>query len=116
MLMSEASGEAMRRREFITFASAAVATWPLAAHAQQTERLRRIGVLMPFAANDPEAQARKLGWTVSRDLQIDYRWPGGDADSVRRDATELTALAPDVILATGGSESEWLLRATRTIP
>ena len=115
----------MRRREFITFASAAVATWPLAAHAQQTERLRRIGVLMPFAAKDSEAQARKLvleeslrqlGWTVSRDLQIDYRWPGGDADSVRRDATELAALAPDVILATGGSESEWLLRATRTIP
>jgi putative ABC transport system substrate-binding protein len=99
--------------------------WPLAAHAQQAERVRRIGVLMPFTANDPEAQARnvvfeqslrQLGWTVGRDLQIDYRSPGGDAASIRRDAAELVALAPDVLLAVGSSTTGLLLQATQTIP
>jgi putative ABC transport system substrate-binding protein len=80
---------------------------------------------MPFTANDPEAQARnvvfeqslrQLGWTVGRDLQIDYRSPGGDAASIRRDAAELVALAPDVLLAVGSSTTGLLLQATQTIP
>src|SRR5262245_11631246 len=100
----------MRRREFITLFGAAAATWPLAARAQQPERMRRIGVLIPFAANDPESQARnlvleqslqQLGWTVGRDLQIDYRSAGGDATAARRYAAELVALAPDVIVTAG---------------
>jgi putative tryptophan/tyrosine transport system substrate-binding protein len=115
----------MRRREFITLLGGTVMAWPLAAHAQQAERVRRIGVLMPFTANDPEAQARnvvfeqslrQLGWTVGRDLQIDYRSPGGDAASIRRDAAELVALAPDVLLAVGSSTTGLLLQATQTIP
>jgi ABC-type uncharacterized transport system substrate-binding protein len=115
----------MRRREFITLLGGTVMAWPLAAHAQQAERVRRIGVLMPFTANDPEAQARnvvfeqslrQLGWTVGRDLQIDYRSPGGDAASIRRDAAELIALAPDVLLAVGSSTTGLLLQATQTIP
>ena len=78
----------MRRREFITVLGGATAAWPLVARAQQGERVRRVGVLMPFTANDPEAQARnalfeqslrELGWMAGRDLQIDYRWPGGEA-------------------------------------
>jgi len=115
----------MQRREFITLLGGTVMAWPLAAHAQQAERVRRIGVLMPFTANDPEAQARnvvfeqslrELGWTVGRDLQIDYRSPGGDAASIRRDAAELVALAPDVLLAVGSSTTGLLLQATQTIP
>ena len=115
----------MRRREFITLLGGTVMAWPLAAHAQQAERVRRIGVLMPFTANDPEAQARnvvfeqslrQLGWTVGRDLQIEHRSPGGDAASIRRDAAELVALAPDVLLAVGSSTTGLLLQATQTIP
>ena len=114
----------MRRRTFMSLLGGA-ATWSLTAHAQQVERVRRVGVLMPFAANDPEAQARslvfeqslrQLGWMVSRDLQIDYRTPGGDADSIRRDAAELIALAPDVLLAVGSSTTGLMLQVTRTIP
>jgi len=83
----------MRRREFISVLAGSAA-WALAAHAQQAERARRVGVLVPFAVNDTDAQARnavfvqslrELGWTIGRDLQIDYRWPGGDAASIRRD-------------------------------
>jgi len=115
----------MQRREFITLLGGTVMAWPLAAHAQQAERVRRIGVLMPFTANDPEAQARnalfekslrELGWMVGRDLQIDYRSPGGDASFIRRDAAELVALAPDVILSVGSSTTGLLLQATDTIP
>jgi putative ABC transport system substrate-binding protein len=93
---------AMRRREFITLLGGATVTWPLAARAQQSERVRRIGVLVPFTANDPEAQARnmvleqslrELGWTIGRNLQIEHRSPGGEAASIRRDAAELVALA-----------------------
>jgi len=102
----------MRRRDFIKALAGSATAWPLAVRAQQGERVRRIGVLMPFAAKDPEAQERsvvfeqslrQLGWTVSRDLQIDYRSPGGDPASIRRDAAELVALAPDVLLAVGSS-------------
>src|SRR6266481_4339470 len=115
----------MRRREFITLIGGAAAAWPLAARAQQRERMRRIGVLMTLAADDPEGQARltafvqglqELGWTDGRNVQIDYRWPAGDAERIRRYATELAALAPDIILAGGGAVVPSLLLATRTIP
>ena len=98
----------MKRREFITLLGGAAAAWPLAARAQQAERMRRIGVLMALAADDPEGQARlaafvqglqQLGWTDGRNVQIDYRWGAGDAERIRRYAAELAALAPDVILA-----------------
>ena len=115
----------MRRREFITLLGGAAAAWPLAARAQQGERVRRIGVLMTTAADDPEAQARiaaflqglqQLGWADGRNVRIDTRWGAGDADRVRRYAAELVALAPDVILATGSSTVGPLLQATRTVP
>ena len=102
----------MKRREFITLLGGAAAAWPLAARAQQPERMRRIGVLMSTAADDPEAQARmaaflqglqQLGWTDGRNVRIDTRWGAGDADRIRRYAAELVALAPDVILATGAA-------------
>jgi putative ABC transport system substrate-binding protein len=115
----------MRRRDFIKGIVGSATAWPHAARAQQVERVRRVGVLMPFAVNDAEAQARnvvfvqslqQLGWTIGRDLQIDYRWPGGDAASIRRDAAELVALAPDVLLAAGSSTTGPLQQATQTIP
>jgi len=115
----------MRRRNFITLLGGAAAAWPLAARAQQGERMRRIGVLMAFTANDPEAQARnvvfeqslqQLGWTVGRDLQIDYRSSGGETASVRRYAAELVALAPDVIMTVGSVTIGPVQQATRTIP
>ena len=91
----------MRRREFITLLSGAAAAWPLAARAQQGERMRRIGVLMNLAADDPEGQARltaflqrlqQLGWTDGRNLRIDYRWGTGDADRYGGYGAELVAL------------------------
>src|SRR5262245_16567462 len=100
----------MRRREFITLLGGAVA-WPLAARAQQGERVRRIGVLMPFTADDREGQARllafaqglqQLGWAVGSNLRVDARWGTGDAERIRKYAAELLALAPDLILANGG--------------
>src|SRR5947209_9020048 len=103
----------------------AAATWPLAARAQQPDRMRRIGVLAPFAADDPEEQARvaafvqglqQLGWTDGRNVQIDYRWAAGDAERIRRYAAELITLGPDVILATGGTTVGPLQQATRTVP
>ena len=115
----------MRRREFITLLGGAAATWPLAASAQQTDRMRRVGVLMSTAADDAEGQARiavfeqglqQLGWTVGRNLQIDYRWGAGDADDYRKYAAELVALAPDVTLASAPLATAALLRATRTVP
>ena len=114
----------MRRREFIACVGSA-ATWPLAARAQQTERVRRIGVLVSIAADDPEGQARmtafvqglqKLGWTDGRNALIEARWGAADADRIRRYAAELVALAPDVIFVGGGSAMGPLLQATRTIP
>jgi putative tryptophan/tyrosine transport system substrate-binding protein len=114
----------MRRREFITLLGGAAATWPLVTRAQQ-ERMRRIGVLMPFVAGDPEAQVRstvfaqtlqQLGWTVGRNLQIDYRFAGGEADRIRQNAAELVALAPDVIMTVGSITVAPIQQATRTIP
>jgi putative tryptophan/tyrosine transport system substrate-binding protein len=115
----------MRRREFITLLGGATAAWPLAARAQQSEQIRRIGVLMSTAADDPEGQARiaafqqglqQFGWTIGRNVRIDSRWPVGDSERFHRYAAELVALSPDVILATGSAAAEPLLRATRTIP
>ena len=118
-------GDRMRRREFITLLGGAAAAWPLAARAQQRERMRRIGVLLPAAADDPEAQARvaaflqglqQLGWTIGRNVRIDYRWAATNADRIRRHAAELVALAPDVILAAGSPAVAALQQATRTVP
>ena len=114
----------MRRREFITFLSSAAA-WPFTAHAQQRERMRRIGVLMGFAESDREGQAfvaafreglQKLGWAEGRNIRIDYRWTGLDTELVQRFAKELVALQPDLILTQSTPATAELLRQTRTIP
>jgi len=114
-----------KRREFITLLGGAAVTWPLAARAQQRERLRRIGVLMNVTADDPEAQSRmtafvqelgQLGWTDGRNIRIDTRWAAGDAGRFRRYAEELLALAPDVILASATPSVQALQQATRTVP
>jgi len=114
----------VKRREFITLLGGAAAAWPLAARAQQTERVRRIGVLITLAADDPEAQARigaflqgmqEFGWTIGRNVRIDYRW-ASDINSISRYATELVALAPDVILANANPSIVVLQRATPSIP
>jgi putative ABC transport system substrate-binding protein len=114
----------LKRREFITLLGGAAA-WPLAARAQQRERTRRIGVLMPLAADDPVAQGRnaaflqglqQLGWTVGQNIQIEYRWSGGNDDVTRRYAAELAALEPEVILASGSAATGPLLQVTRLVP
>ena len=121
----EPLGASMRRREFITILGGAAAGWPLAVRAQQSDQVRRIAVLAGAAEDDPEAQEsmvafrrglQQLGWTVGRNVQIDYRWSAGDADRRRKYAAELVALAPDVILASGGSIIAPLLQATHTVP
>jgi putative ABC transport system substrate-binding protein len=116
----------MKRREFITLFGGAAAAWPLAAHTQQAERMRRIGVLFGSAREDSEHQARfvafqqglqQLGWVDGRNVQIDTRWATTNPDDIRRHAAELAALAPDVILAaTGTATVAPLLQATRTVP
>jgi putative tryptophan/tyrosine transport system substrate-binding protein len=112
----------MRRRDFITLFGGAAAAWPLSLRAQQSERMRRIGVFMSLAADDKQGQARlaaflqslqELGWTDGRNVRIDIRWGTGDVDRNRRHAAELVALAPDVILASGGSVVGILLQATK---
>jgi putative ABC transport system substrate-binding protein len=114
----------MRRREFIAGLGSAAA-WPLAARAQQRERMRRIGVLLPTAADDAEYQMRvgaflqglqQTGWSVGQNVRIDTRWGGADADDVFRHATDLVALAPDVIFAVGSSTVVPLRKATRAVP
>jgi putative ABC transport system substrate-binding protein len=113
----------MRRREFITLVGTAAA-WPLAARAQQNDRMRRIGVLHGGAADDPGIKLRiagflrglqEAGWTDGGNLRIDYRWSGGNPDDIRKNAAELAALAPDAILVTGAA-MEPMLHATRTVP
>jgi putative ABC transport system substrate-binding protein len=115
----------VRRREFITLLCGAATTWPLAARAQQREPLRRVAIQMPIAADTLGAQAlytaflkafEQLGWTDGRNVQIEVRWAGGDEAEARKYAEELVALAPDVILVTGGTGLEVMLKATRTIP
>jgi ABC-type uncharacterized transport system substrate-binding protein len=113
----------MNRRQIVGLLGGAAA-WPLVAHAQQPESVRRIGVLSGAAKDTPDLQARlaafqqvlqQLGWTDGRNVRIDYRWGAGSADNIRRYAAELVALAPDVILATGPTV-EQVLQATRTVP
>jgi putative ABC transport system substrate-binding protein len=115
----------LKRREFITLVGGAAMTWPLAARTQQPARMRRIGMLMPFAADDPEALARvtvfaqglqELGWTIGQNVRVDYRWSAADPNRMRSLAAELVALAPDVILANGSAALEALQQATRSIP
>jgi putative ABC transport system substrate-binding protein len=114
----------VKRREFISLLGGAAA-WPLAAGAQEGKRIRRVGVLLPYAANDPQVQTRnaaflqglqQLGWTVGNNVQIDYRWSAGNEDDTRRYAAELVALAPDVIFGSGSAAVGPLRRATRTVP
>jgi putative ABC transport system substrate-binding protein len=115
----------MKRRDFITLLGGAAAAWPLAARAQQGERVRRIGVLMAYAENDREYQShlaafreelQKLGWTEGRNVQIDYRWAALDPELIRRFARELIALQPDVILSSSSPTTASLLQETRSIP
>ncbi len=114
----------MRRRDFISLLGAAAA-WPLAASAQQPQQMRRIGVLMNVAADDPEAPARvgvlsqglaELGWTIGRNVRIDYRWYAGNADAARKYAAELLALAPDVVVASGTLGVTAIQQGTRPVP
>jgi putative tryptophan/tyrosine transport system substrate-binding protein len=114
----------LKRRKFIALLGGAAA-WPLAARAQQRERMRRVGVLLPAAADDSVFQTRMaaflqalalLDWIVGRNLSIDIRWATANAAEIRRHAAELAAVAPDVILATGDSTIPPLLQATRTVP
>src|SRR5262245_13721828 len=116
----------MKRRQFITLlGGAAACAWPLAARAQQPERVRRIGVLMNLASDDAEGQARlaafhqalqQLGWSDGRNVRIDYRWAAGDAGRFHTYAEELLALGPDVILASATPSVQALQQATRTVP
>ena len=115
----------MRRRQFITRLGGGAVAWSLAAGAQQPDRVRRISILLPAAADDPEYQARvgaflqtlqQLGWTDSRNVRIDTHWATANADDIRRHAAEFGALAPDVILAHGSPTLGPLLQATRTVP
>jgi putative tryptophan/tyrosine transport system substrate-binding protein len=114
----------MRRREFITLVGGAAA-WPLAARAQQEERVRRVGVLMNLASDDPEGRSRlaafrdeltNLGWTIGPKVLIDERWSGGNIDRLRQNAAELLALPSDVIFTGGNAAMGVLRQATRTVP
>src|SRR5262245_54106343 len=114
----------IRRRQFITLLGGAAA-WPVGARAQQSERMRRIGVLMNTVSDDAEGQARlaafhqglqQLGWTVGHNVRIDYRWGGDDDERIRRGAAELVALGSDVILASGTQCAAALRQATDRIP
>jgi putative tryptophan/tyrosine transport system substrate-binding protein len=115
------------RRELITLLGGAATAWPFAARAQQGKRMRRVGVLNPLSANDPQTQVRnaaflqglqQFGWTVGNNVQIDYRWSAaaGNEDDTRKYALELVALAPDVIFATGSGAVGILQLATHTVP
>jgi putative ABC transport system substrate-binding protein len=116
----------MRRREFIALAGGAAAAWPLAAHAQQGERMKRLGILMAYPEGDQEGQAflaafqeefEKLGWAEGRNIQIDTRWaPAADAESRLKFAKELVALHPDLILSHGTPSTATLLQQTRILP
>ena len=115
----------LRRREFITLLGGAAAAWPLAARAQRGDRVRRIGMLTPLQADDQENQTRNavflqalqdLGWTVGRNIRIDYRWGAGSAEFYRKRVTDLVGLAPDVIVTNGTSTIGPALQTTRTVP
>jgi putative ABC transport system substrate-binding protein len=113
------------RRDFITLFSGVAAAWPLAAAAQHSERPRRVGVLMNVAADDPLSTLRvsafalamqELGWTVGRNVRIDYRWGQADPDRLRKYAAELVTLAPDVIVSNANPSTTALQQATRSVP
>jgi putative tryptophan/tyrosine transport system substrate-binding protein len=115
----------MRRRDFIKVIAGSVIGWPLAVRAQQPERMRRIGVLMAYAEDNPDGKPRlaafaqslqELGWIDGRNIRIDYRWSAGDAERTRKYAAELISLTPDVILAGNTSTVGPLQQATNTIP
>ena len=115
----------MKRREFITLIGGAAAAWPLAARAQQGERMRRVGILMPFPKGDPEFEVRvrafrqelaKLGWTDGGNLQFDERWTADHMDRVWAEAASLIASNPDAVLATGGRVIPVLMQLSRSIP
>jgi putative ABC transport system substrate-binding protein len=115
----------MRRRDIITLVGGVAVAWPLPAHAQQPDRIGRIGVLMLYPENDPQGQLRatafqeglqKLGWVVGRNVQIDFQWGFGDADWLRSAAAQLLRLAPDVILANGTPAAKTMQQATHTVP
>src|SRR4249919_1413889 len=115
----------MQRREFITLVGGGAAAWPLSARAQQPDRMRRIGVLIALAADDPQSPVRvaafaqglqELGWTIGRNLRIEYRWSGGEADRIRRYAAEISAFSPDVIIASGGAHAAAVQQAAPTVP
>ena len=114
----------MRRRDFIGIVGSAAA-WPLAAHAQQPERMRRIGVLMALKEDDPQGQADvvafqqallELGWIDGRNIRLDYRWATGDPDRVRADATDLVQSAPDAIVVNSTPAARAFQQATRAMP
>ena len=112
----------MRRREFITLISGAAAAWPLAARAQQSDRVRRIAAIIGADVNAKamheafRQELRRLGWVEGSNVRIDARIGGGDANLIRKYAAELVALSPDVIVSTGGLTTELLLKETRTLP
>ena len=115
----------MKRREFITLIGGAAIVWPLTARAQQDQRVRRIGVLSALAEDDPESLARReafeqalkaLNWTNGSNLRIDYRWAATDPERIRKLATEIIALEPDVVLTSGSIVVPPMMQATRTIP
>jgi putative ABC transport system substrate-binding protein len=115
----------VRRREFITLLGGAAVAWPLAARAQQRERMRRVGFLTSQAAHDPVSQTwmaallqglQELGWTVGRNVRIDFRWGATDGELKRKYVAELLALAPDVIVTTGDSNTGPVQQASRTVP
>src|SRR5262249_46441484 len=115
----------MKRREFLSLLGGAAVAWPLAAQSQPGERLRRVGMLLPATADDSEYPMlvdafveglRQLGWTDGRNIRIVMRWAGGSADTNRRYAEELVALAPDVILAAGNASAGPMVPTTRALP
>src|SRR5215831_4894808 len=115
----------LRRRQFLRLLGGAAAAWPVAARAQQADRVTRIGALMTQAADDPEGQSRLLalaqglqesGWTMGRNMRIEIRWGAGDPERYRRYAAELVTVAPDVILVNGPPALAQVQQATRDIP
>jgi putative tryptophan/tyrosine transport system substrate-binding protein len=115
----------MKRREFIVLIGGAATAWPVAARAQQSNQMKRIGVLMPYAENDPETSLRvtalheallKLGWTEGRDIRFEYRWSASDPEAIAKLAREIVDSRPDVILTDSTPPTAAVLRETRTIP
>jgi putative ABC transport system substrate-binding protein len=123
--MSHGTGGTVRRREFITVFGGAAATWPLAARAQQPERMRHVGLLLGYREDDAEGRAsaaafqqrlQELGWTEGRNIRIETRWAGGDPNKARAFAKELVGMTPDVIVSSSNLVTEIVQKETRTIP